>query len=250
MIHDNNAALGANHILMILQCAYCAVDCAPQTGNHAAGKMDEPKAEAEKMKKIPAKPKHVDVIDILSSEEESSKEKSVPNKKGREVNSRKKSSRTLTSVLTAISQVACDLTNKPKEIVDTDAANANNELAVVEYLDDIYKFYKLVENESRLHDYMDSQPEIQVQQDVLAPSNNIPALNANTLLRIWTRQLIPRLRMTLVLLLDTFCFAKWPPLVQAGLKAQLNLEGIHCGKQRPILPVDRLSNPGSIFFAM
>ncbi|XP_050918991.1 G2/mitotic-specific cyclin S13-6 [Lathyrus oleraceus] len=180
--------------------------------------MDEPKAEAEKMKKIPAKPKHVDVIDILSSEEESSKEKSVPNKKGREVNSRKKSSRTLTSVLTAISQVACDLTNKPKEIVDTDAANANNELAVVEYLDDIYKFYKLVENESRLHDYMDSQPEIQVQQDVLAPSNNIPALNANTLLRIWTRQLIPRLRMTLVLLLDTFCFAKWPPLVQAGLK--------------------------------
>ncbi|KAI5406012.1 hypothetical protein KIW84_052678 [Lathyrus oleraceus] len=108
--------------------------------------VNEPKAEAEKMKKITAKPKHAD------------------------------------------------------------------------YLDDIYKLYKLVENESRLHDYRDSQPEIQVQQDVLAPSNNIPALNANTLLRIWTRQLVPRLRMTLVLLLDTFCFAEWLPLVQAGLK--------------------------------
>ncbi|KAI5406013.1 hypothetical protein KIW84_052679 [Lathyrus oleraceus] len=108
--------------------------------------VNEPKAEAEKMKKITAKPKHAD------------------------------------------------------------------------YLDDIYKLYKLVENESRLHDYRDSQPEIQVQQDVLAPSNNIPALNANTLLRIWTKQLVPRLRMTLVLLLDTFCFAEWLPLVQAGLK--------------------------------
>lgn len=37
------------------------------------------------------------------------------------------------------------MTNKPKEIVDIDAADVNNELAAVEYLDDIYKFYKLVE---------------------------------------------------------------------------------------------------------
>lgn len=35
---------------------------------------------------------------------------------------------------------------KPKEqIVDIDAADANNELAVVEYVEDIYKFYKLIE---------------------------------------------------------------------------------------------------------
>ncbi|CAL5193296.1 unnamed protein product [Lathyrus oleraceus] len=111
-------------------------------------------------KKVTAKPKPVEVIDVISSEEESSKEKSVLNKKGGEVNSRKKSSRTLTSVLTARSKAACGLTNKPKEIVDIDAADVNNELAAVEYLDDIYKFYKLVENESRPHDYMDSQPEI------------------------------------------------------------------------------------------
>jgi len=37
------------------------------------------------------------------------------------------------------------LINKPKEIVDIDAGDANNELAAVEYLEDIYKFYKIVE---------------------------------------------------------------------------------------------------------
>ncbi|CAJ2645403.1 unnamed protein product [Trifolium pratense] len=52
------------------------------------------------------------------------------------------------------------MTNKPKEIVDIDAGDANNELFAVEYLEDIYKFYKIVENENRPHDYMNSQPEI------------------------------------------------------------------------------------------
>lgn len=38
------------------------------------------------------------------------------------------------------------MTNKPKEqIVDIDAADAGNDLAAVEYVEDIYKFYKLVE---------------------------------------------------------------------------------------------------------
>lgn len=57
-------------------------------------------------KKVTAKPKPVEVVDIPSSEEEnSSKEKSVHSKKEGDVNSRKKSSRTLTSVLTARSKV-------------------------------------------------------------------------------------------------------------------------------------------------
>lgn len=43
-------------------------------------------------------------------------------------------------------QAACGVTKKPKEqIVDIDAADANNELAAVEYIDDMYKFYKLLE---------------------------------------------------------------------------------------------------------
>lgn len=43
-------------------------------------------------------------------------------------------------------QAACGLANRPKEeIVNIDASDMNNELAVVEYVEDIYKFYKLVE---------------------------------------------------------------------------------------------------------
>lgn len=43
-------------------------------------------------------------------------------------------------------QAACGLSNKPKEqVVDIDAADANNDLAVVEYVEEIYKFYKSVE---------------------------------------------------------------------------------------------------------
>lgn len=43
-------------------------------------------------------------------------------------------------------QAACGVTNKPKvQIVDIDASDTNNELAAVEYIDDIYKFYKLTE---------------------------------------------------------------------------------------------------------
>lgn len=109
-------------------------------------------------KKVTAKPKPVEVIEV-SSEEKDNEEKSV-HKKKEEVHSKKKPSRTLSSVLTARSKAACGLTNKPKEIVDIDAGDTNNELAAVEYLEDIYKFYKIVENESRPHDYMDSQPEI------------------------------------------------------------------------------------------
>ncbi|XP_028110389.1 G2/mitotic-specific cyclin-2-like [Camellia sinensis] len=48
----------------------------------------------------------------------------------------------------------------PCYLVDIDAADVDNELAFVEYVEDIYKFYKLTEGESRVHDYMDSQPEI------------------------------------------------------------------------------------------
>ncbi|KAK4375871.1 hypothetical protein RND71_006548 [Anisodus tanguticus] len=41
-----------------------------------------------------------------------------------------------------------------------DAADVDNHLAAVEYVEDLYKFYKLTEDEHRPRDYMDSQPEI------------------------------------------------------------------------------------------
>ncbi|URE28318.1 Cyclin, C-terminal domain, partial [Musa troglodytarum] len=68
---------------------------------------------------------------------------------------------TLSSVLTARSKVACGLTDKPKELVDDiDEADKDDELAVVDYVEDIYKFYKSAEHYSRPHGYMDSQVEI------------------------------------------------------------------------------------------
>ncbi|KAL1291731.1 hypothetical protein HN51_060258 [Arachis hypogaea] len=129
-------------------------------GVAVATKRGAPKPAATKNVTIKPKPAVVEVIDI-SSEKETPKDKPVnKNKKEADVNSKKKP-HTLTSVLTARSKAACDLTKKPKEqIVDIDAADVNDELAAVEYIEDIYKFYKLVENESRPHDYMDSQPEI------------------------------------------------------------------------------------------
>ncbi|KAB2620285.1 G2/mitotic-specific cyclin S13-7-like [Pyrus ussuriensis x Pyrus communis] len=92
-----------------------------------------------------------DLVIISSDEEE--KDKSVEGRK--EV-------KTLTSILTARSKaMALGVNIKPKEkIVEIDSADVNNELAVVEYIDDLYKFYKLTEDDSRVHDYMDSQPDI------------------------------------------------------------------------------------------
>ncbi|KAI7748751.1 hypothetical protein M8C21_003130 [Ambrosia artemisiifolia] len=74
----------------------------------------------------------------------------------------KKPQSSLTATLTARSKAACGLNYKPKpkNVVDIDAADVGNELAEVEYVEDIYTFYKLVEDETKVHDYMNSQPEI------------------------------------------------------------------------------------------
>lgn len=96
-------------------------------------------------KKVTVKPKPEEVIDISSEEEVKKEDKSIKKKKEGDGNLRK-NSRTLTSVLTARSKAACGVTKKPKEqIVDIDAADTGDELAAVEYIEDIYKFYKLVE---------------------------------------------------------------------------------------------------------
>ncbi|KAI4348577.1 hypothetical protein L6164_009286 [Bauhinia variegata] len=131
---------------------------APPVQDGAAAVAKRPVAPKAAEKKVTVKPKPEEVIEI-SSDKEVKPEKCV-NKKKEEGNSKKKS-HTLTSVLTARSKAACGLTKKAKDqIIDIDAADADNELAAVEYIEDIYKFYKLVENENRPHDYMDSQPEI------------------------------------------------------------------------------------------
>ncbi|KAL1559188.1 G2/mitotic-specific cyclin-2 [Salvia divinorum] len=103
-------------------------------------------------KRAAPKPKPEEII-VISPDPEEDKPKAKPKAKAGEM-SLKKRSLTLTSTLSARSRAACG----PK--VDIDAADANNHLAVVEYIDEIYQFYKSAEHEGMVGDYMDSQPEI------------------------------------------------------------------------------------------
>ncbi|KAJ7972086.1 Cyclin [Quillaja saponaria] len=138
----------------------CAKVIGAPTDKDAAGKKVGAVKAAQKKVAVKQKPKEVIEISPDTEVEEAKQEKPVIKKKDGEAKSKKKSN-TLTSVLTARSKAACGVAKKPKEqIIDIDAADIGNELAAVEYIEDIYKFYKLVENESRPHDYMDMQPEI------------------------------------------------------------------------------------------
>ncbi|KAL3637110.1 G2/mitotic-specific cyclin-1 [Castilleja foliolosa] len=120
------------------------------------GALLEKRAGARKpvaAKKAVIKPKPEEIIEISPNTVEKIAEK--PGEK-----SSKKKGPTLTSVLTARSKAACGLSEPKAQIVDIDANDVNNDLAVVEYIEDMYTFYKSAENEGRAHDYMDSQPEI------------------------------------------------------------------------------------------
>ncbi|XP_041992920.1 G2/mitotic-specific cyclin S13-7-like [Salvia splendens] len=72
----------------------------------------------------------------------------------------KKSAKSLTAILTARSKAASGVTKKLKNLIDIDAVDADNELAAVEYVEDMYNFYKQTEQDGRVHDYIDSQPEV------------------------------------------------------------------------------------------
>ncbi|AET00160.1 putative cyclin [Medicago truncatula] len=127
-------------------------------------------AAAEKNKNfVPAtrveqaqKPAESEVI-VISSDEESEevKEKQAVRERKIRERSTKKIVKTFSSVLSARSKAACRVV--PKDFVENiDASDKENELAATEYIDDIYKYYKLSEDDVRVHDYMASQPDINV----------------------------------------------------------------------------------------
>ncbi|OWM78885.1 G2/mitotic-specific cyclin S13-7-like [Punica granatum] len=136
-------------------------------GNKPAKKAEPAKAAQKKAPAAKAKSKEVIEISPDPDEEARAKAKNISKQEGvvhkrkdGEGSSRKKN-KSLTSVLTARSKAACGIAKKPKEqIVDIDAADADNELAAVEYVEDLYQFYKEAENENRPTDYMPSQPDI------------------------------------------------------------------------------------------
>ncbi|KAI7735427.1 hypothetical protein M8C21_033028 [Ambrosia artemisiifolia] len=86
-------------------------------------------------------PQNITVIEISPDTVE---EKAKPESSSKR---NKKPQSSLTATLTARSKATCGLNYKPKpkNIVDIDAADVGKELAEVEYVEDIYKFYKLVE---------------------------------------------------------------------------------------------------------
>ncbi|KAL1555136.1 G2/mitotic-specific cyclin S13-7-like isoform X2 [Salvia divinorum] len=102
-------------------------------------------------KKEALKPKDEAVVVISSDKGESCKS-------GRK---EKKPTKAFTSILSARSKAACGVTKKPKDaVVDIDAGDSKNELAAAEYVEDMYNYYKLTEDDGRVHDYMESQREI------------------------------------------------------------------------------------------
>nr|XP_009393101.1 PREDICTED: G2/mitotic-specific cyclin S13-7-like [Musa acuminata subsp. malaccensis] len=129
-------------------------------------------AKAAKQKAA-VKPKTEEVIEISSGDEgaKAAEQKVSVNLKTEEVieissgNGDRRTSRkkvhTLTSVLTARSKVACEVVHKPNNLAhDIDELDADDELAVVDYVEDIYSFYRFAERYSRPRDYMGSQVEI------------------------------------------------------------------------------------------
>ncbi|KAL0419449.1 UNVERIFIED_CONTAM: G2/mitotic-specific cyclin-2 [Sesamum radiatum] len=175
--------------------------------NELVGKDGAVKA-AMPHKKESLKPKNEAVIVISPDEEESCKS----GRKLREGSS-KKPNKTLTSVLTARSKAACGVTKKPKDlIVDIDAADVDNELSAIEYVEDIYNFYKLTEGDGRVHDYMDSQPEM---------NSKMRAILVDWLIEVHKKfELMPESLYLTVNIVDRFLSVKTVP------RRELQLVGI------------------------
>ncbi|KAJ8529082.1 hypothetical protein K7X08_035917 [Anisodus acutangulus] len=129
--------------------------CAQLLANAQAEKNKKQLAEVVK-KPVKKKASDNETVIVISPDEVKAIEESPLSRR-----KTKKTGKTLTSTLTARSKAACGLSNRPKnEIDDIDAVDADNHLAAVEYVEDIYNFYKLTEDEGRVNDYMDFQPEL------------------------------------------------------------------------------------------
>lgn len=188
--------------------------CAQLLANAQAEKNKKPLAEVVNKvipTKVQVKKKTPDNVIVISPDKEevviveesplSSRRKS------------KKSGKTLTSTLTARSKAACGLTNRPKNEIDNiDAVDVDNQLAVVEYVEDIYNFYKLSEDEGRVNDYMDFQPEL---------NHKMRAILVDWLIEVHRKfELMPESLYLTINILDRFLSVKTVP------RRELQLVGI------------------------
>ncbi|XP_050236720.1 G2/mitotic-specific cyclin S13-7-like [Mercurialis annua] len=117
-------------------------------------------------KPVAVKAVHVpESVIVISSDEESENSKPISKRIPSKDCPARKEIKTLTSILNARSKAAaaaCGVVKKPERclLVDIDASDVDNELAEVEYVDDIYKYYKETEADGCVHDYMSLQPDI------------------------------------------------------------------------------------------
>ncbi|KAK4777489.1 hypothetical protein SAY87_017676 [Trapa incisa] len=187
----------------------------------AAVKKADP-AKAVVQRKVPAAKAHkpIEVIEISDDADEKAPAKAKKNDIRQEaaaaaVNKRKaRENRSLTSVLSARSKATCGIGKKePKEqAVDIDAADVNNELAAVEYVEDLYRFYKETEEENSPTDYMPSQPEL---------SEKMRMILVDWLVEIHSRfELMPETLYLTVNIMDRFLSVKPVP------RRELQLLGI------------------------
>ncbi|RDX91018.1 Cyclin-B1-4, partial [Mucuna pruriens] len=106
---------------------------------------------------------------INSNDElEEKKEKQVVMGKKERIKSTKKNGKAFSSVLLAQSKWSNNKTCQPQAacglerdlVVNIDAIDKDNDLAAVEYINDIYQYCKDTKEDGCVHDYMSSQPDI------------------------------------------------------------------------------------------
>uniref|UniRef100_A0A0D9YV87 Cyclin-like domain-containing protein n=1 Tax=Oryza glumipatula TaxID=40148 RepID=A0A0D9YV87_9ORYZ len=97
--------------------------------------------------------------EVIVFSSDSEKQKKSPAQRAA---SRRAPIQTLTSILTKCSRASGGVISPKKELIyDIDSSDAHNELAVIDYVEDIYRFYRSTENTYRpLCTYMVSQTEI------------------------------------------------------------------------------------------
>lgn len=140
---------------------------------------------------------------IETKEEEKLKEVAAVSPKNKKV--------TYSSVLSARSKAACGITNKPK-ILDIDESDKDNHLAAVEYVDDMYSYYKEVEKESQPQMYMHIQTDM---------NEKMRAILVDWLLEVHIKfELNPETLYLTVSIIDRFLSVKAVP------KRELQLLGI------------------------
>ncbi|XP_043707900.1 G2/mitotic-specific cyclin S13-7-like isoform X2 [Telopea speciosissima] len=157
-------------------------------------------------KKVNTKPKPDIAREVSPEHKEDTRKEKIASQK----TSRRKA-QTLTAILTARSKAACGLVNKSSDpIINIDTADVDNHLAMVDYVEDLYKFYKLEENSSHIQDYMGMQPDINEKMRAIIVDWLIEVhckfelrpetlyLTINTVDRFLSKKVIPRRELQLV----------------------------------------------------